>query len=84
MDCPKKQEQREAAEKAKEQQEGGERLIDEESAQEPVEVHHLESRLDLDPADEPPFDRPSAVDPRRSGYLLLLAIVVVVWYSAAL
>jgi len=39
------------------------------------------SRLDLEPADEPPFYQPSAYI-RVTGYLIILAIIVVVWYSA--
>jgi hypothetical protein len=45
------------------------------------EIHHIESRLDLDLTDESPFYRPSAYI-RATGYLILLAIIVVVWYSA--
>jgi hypothetical protein len=39
------------------------------------------SRLDLDLADERPFYEPSAYI-RVTGYLILLAIVAVIWYSA--
>jgi hypothetical protein len=37
--------------------------------------------MDLDLADEPPFYEPSAAI-RATGYLILLAIVIAIWYSA--
>jgi hypothetical protein len=37
--------------------------------------------VDLDLADEPPFYKPPAAI-RATGYLILLAIVAVIWYSA--
>jgi len=36
----------------------------------------------LDLTDEPPFNEPSTFI-RTTGYLILLAIVAVIWYSAA-
>src|SRR3712207_1994459 len=47
-----------------------------------TEVHHIEKRLDLDLAQERPQIQPPLLI-RASGYLLLLAIVVAVCYSAA-
>jgi hypothetical protein len=59
---------------------GGGELID---AERPgtSEVHHIENRLDLDLTDERPFYEPSAYI-RATGYLIILAIVIVIWYSA--
>jgi hypothetical protein len=37
--------------------------------------------MDLDLADEPPSYEPSAMI-RATGYLILLAIVIAIWYSA--
>ena len=37
--------------------------------------------MDLDLTDEPPFYQPSVLI-RASGYLILLAIVIAIWYSA--
>jgi hypothetical protein len=48
-----------------------------------AEVHHIEKRLDLDLAGERPQTQ-APVLIRASGYLILLAIVVAVCYSAAI
>ena len=56
------------------------RIIDTERSR-TAEIHHIEKRLDLDLVDEPPFYRPSAVI-RAAGYLIVLAMVIAIWYSA--